>query len=56
MKCFYSGMTFIFASLIELAMVGFMNRHEGRADTKPNDMQKKVTFLLFVLVKSRAKN
>ncbi|VBB31661.1 unnamed protein product [Acanthocheilonema viteae] len=36
-----SGMTFIFASLIELAMVGFMNRHEGRADTKPNDMQKK---------------
>ncbi|VDM12402.1 unnamed protein product [Wuchereria bancrofti] len=49
-----SGMTFIFASLIELAMVGFMNRHEGRTDTKPNYMQKNVTFLLFILAKSRA--
>ncbi|EJD76102.1 ACC-1 protein, variant [Loa loa] len=35
-----SGMTFIFASLIELAMVGFMSRHEGQADTKLNHMQK----------------
>ncbi|MCP9266009.1 Ligand-gated ion channel 50 [Dirofilaria immitis] len=44
-----SGMTFIFASLIELAIVGFMNRHEGRADTKLNHMHKKVTFLFFYI-------
>lgn len=25
-----SGMTFIFASLIELAMIGFMSRNEGQ--------------------------
>lgn len=48
-------MTFIFASLIELAMVGFMSRHEGRTDTKLNHMQQKVIFLLFVLANSEAR-
>ncbi|TMS36261.1 hypothetical protein L596_003470 [Steinernema carpocapsae] len=36
-----SGMTFVFASLIELAVVGFMNRNEGRAEIKLRDLQKR---------------
>ncbi|VDN34484.1 unnamed protein product [Gongylonema pulchrum] len=39
-----SGMTFIFASLIELAMIGFMSRYEGRADVRLKQMRKKVKF------------
>ncbi|KAK0396628.1 hypothetical protein QR680_001792 [Steinernema hermaphroditum] len=36
-----SGMTFVFASLIELAIIGFMNRNEGRAEIKLRDLQKR---------------
>ncbi|VDM38168.1 unnamed protein product [Toxocara canis] len=37
-----SGMTFIFASLIELAMIGFMGRNEERSIVKLKQLNKKV--------------
>uniref|UniRef100_A0A914RU35 Neurotransmitter-gated ion-channel transmembrane domain-containing protein n=1 Tax=Parascaris equorum TaxID=6256 RepID=A0A914RU35_PAREQ len=36
-----SGMTFVFASLIELAMIGFMSRNEGRSIVKLKHLNKK---------------
>lgn len=40
---YFSGMTFIFASLIELAIIGFLNRNEGRPpDIKLKQIRKKV--------------
>uniref|UniRef100_A0A1I7YN10 Neur_chan_LBD domain-containing protein n=1 Tax=Steinernema glaseri TaxID=37863 RepID=A0A1I7YN10_9BILA len=36
-----SGMTFVFASLIELAVIGFLNRNEGRAEIKLRDLHKR---------------